>query len=141
MTFSICRAHQVLACNRGRLNVLRSTRYLIRRSSTASPQRESAGLEPSAMWASSYPEPADDFWRAVPVWKDVSEDDFMSWSWGVKVYPPLFSLGSFQTSKLGCLCHRRLLTVAECYRNTAWEHPEIVRIPPRRRPDRSSRSQ
>lgn len=25
----------------------------------------------------------DEFWRRIPIWKDVSADQFMSWSWNV----------------------------------------------------------
>lgn len=28
---------------------------------------------------------ADEFWRKIPIWKDVPAEQFMSWSWGVSI--------------------------------------------------------
>lgn len=28
---------------------------------------------------------ADEFWRKIPIWKDVPTEQFMSWSWGVSI--------------------------------------------------------
>ncbi|KAI1770915.1 kama family protein [Hypoxylon cercidicola] len=79
----ICRDHQVLARNRGLLSVPRTTSYFLRRLS-ANAQHESTKPEPPILWSTDFSKPDDDFWREVPVWKDVSKDDFMSWSWTTK---------------------------------------------------------
>ncbi|XXG99078.1 hypothetical protein Hte_005412 [Hypoxylon texense] len=84
MPLSLYRIHQVLARNRGRLNVPRTASYLVRRLSTANLRRESAGPEPPVTWAGPHPKHGEDFWRMIPPWKDVSEDEFLSYGWGLK---------------------------------------------------------
>jgi hypothetical protein len=34
----------------------------------------------------------DEFWRRVPIWKDVNVDQFMSWEWNVSMICPRWSI-------------------------------------------------
>ncbi|KAI1763413.1 kama family protein [Hypoxylon sp. FL1150] len=79
----IPQTRQLLTRNRGPSNILANKRSSARRLSTANAHHVYEGLEPPIIWPSNLCQPVEDFWRATPVYKDVSQEDFMSWNWSI----------------------------------------------------------
>ncbi|KAI8957451.1 kama family protein [Daldinia sp. FL1419] len=75
---------------RGILRTPQTSSCLVRRIPTVNARRSFASdvtydLPPPPVAQAITPsEQEDEFWRAIPLWKDVPREDFLSWRWGVK---------------------------------------------------------
>ncbi|KAI2621069.1 kama family protein [Hypoxylon sp. NC1633] len=88
MLSSIPWSRQALARSGRRPNVSKTPSCLVRRAPTIQPQRALVLKHPPtspSSWPRESSEPSDnDFWRDIPLWRDVSSRDFLSWGWSVK---------------------------------------------------------
>ncbi|KAI0110036.1 kama family protein [Daldinia grandis] len=81
---------RVLLYGKGGLRVPQTSSYLARKIPTIHSRRSFASDAtrelplPPVSQVATLSEPEDEFWRAIPLWKDVPREDFLSWSWGVK---------------------------------------------------------
>ncbi|OTB16058.1 hypothetical protein K445DRAFT_59847 [Daldinia sp. EC12] len=91
MSPSIRLGPRVLLYGKGALSISRASSYLTQTKSTAHPRRSFASESaydlplPPVSQPTTLTEPEDEFWRAIPLWKDVPREKFLSWQWGVNV--------------------------------------------------------
>ncbi|KAI1104155.1 kama family protein [Jackrogersella minutella] len=104
MLSSTRQSYQALARSKG-ITHIPATSYLVRRISTTQSRHNRATHSAPAQHVPEFspiplnqpPQPAlpllrpeqpaeadDEFWRAIPWWKDVSREEFLSWPWSIK---------------------------------------------------------